>query len=78
MLLGFAVADGKLTLDDPIGRYITEWKTDRRGKITVRQLAQNVSGLEIAPQLGLRPVYGNKDLCLVYCGDVVRAERGDL
>ncbi len=73
MLLGFAVADGKLTLDDPIGRYITEWKTDRRGKITVRQLAQNVSGLEIAPQLGLRPVYGNKDLCLVYCGDVVRA-----
>ncbi|TXS91912.1 serine hydrolase [Parahaliea maris] len=73
MLLGFAVADGKLKLDDPIGRYITEWKTDLRGKVTVRQLAQNVSGLEVAPQLGLRPVYGNKDLCLVYCGDVVRA-----
>ncbi|RYG87294.1 MAG: hypothetical protein EON58_20865, partial [Alphaproteobacteria bacterium] len=32
MALGFAVADGKVSLDDPIGKFITEWKTDRRGK----------------------------------------------
>ena len=73
LLLGFAVADGKLTLDDPIGRFITEWADERRGTITVRQLAQHVSGLEVAPMLPVTQVYGNKDLCLVYCGDVVRA-----
>ena len=73
MVLGFAVADGALELDDPIGAYITEWRDDPRGAITVRQLAQNSSGLEVAPQLGLEVIHGNKDLCLVYCGDVVRA-----
>ena len=73
MVLGFAVADGALDLEDPIGAYITEWRDDPRGAITVRQLAQNASGLEVAPQLGLEVIHGNKDLCLVYCGDVVRA-----
>lgn len=71
--LGFAFADGKLSLDDPIGRYITEWKTDLRGKVTVRQLAQNVSGLEVAKELPVAQIKDNKDLCLAYCGDVVRA-----
>lgn len=73
LLLGFAVADGQLSLNDPIGRFIPEWAGDRRGAITVRQLAQHVSGLEVAPTLPVTQVYGNKDLCLVYCGDVVRA-----
>ncbi|MBT4740428.1 MAG: serine hydrolase [Rhodospirillaceae bacterium] len=73
MVLGFAVADGDLDLKDSIGKYITEWQDDPRGDITVRQLAQNSSGLEIAPSLGLEVIHGNKDLCLVYCGDVVRA-----
>lgn len=73
MLLGFAVADGKVALDDPIGRYITEWAGGPRGDITVAQLAQNVSGLEVAPSLPISQILGNKDLCLVYCGDVVRA-----
>ncbi|GAB5458387.1 MAG: hypothetical protein Hens3KO_14170 [Henriciella sp.] len=73
MVLGFAVADGKLHLDDRIGDYITEWADDIRGDITVRQLAQNTSGLEIAGMKPVSQVYGNKDLCLVYCGDVVRA-----
>lgn len=73
MLLGFAVADGRLSLDDPIGKYITEWAEDPRGQILVRHLAQNASGLEVAEQMGLDRILGNKDLCLVYCGDVVRA-----
>ena len=73
MLLGFAVADGKLKLDDPIGQYITEWRNDQRGQIIVRQLAQNVSGLEVTESMPVTQVYGNKDLCLAYCGDVVRA-----
>ena len=73
MALGFAVEDGKIALDDPIGRYISEWFDDPRGQILVRHLAQNVSGMEVAPQLPYDQVKGNKDLCLVYCGDVVRA-----
>ncbi|WP_416907164.1 MAG: serine hydrolase domain-containing protein [Polymorphobacter sp.] len=73
LLLGFAVADGKLELDDPIGRHIPAWADDPRGQVTVRQLAQNASGLEVAPSLPITQLLGNKDLCLVYCGDVVRA-----
>jgi CubicO group peptidase (beta-lactamase class C family) len=73
LLLGFAVADGRVALDDPIGRHIREWRDDPRGRITVRQLAQNVSGLEVAPSLPVTVIFGNKDLCLAYCGDVVRA-----
>jgi CubicO group peptidase (beta-lactamase class C family) len=73
LLLGFPVADGKLKLDDPIGRYIHEWKDDPRGRITVRQLAQNESGLEVAPPSSATHVPGNKDLYLAYAGDVVRA-----
>lgn len=73
MLLGFAVGDGALKLDDPIGDYLTEWADDPRGQITVRHLAQNTSGLEVAPLRPISEILGNKDLCLVYCGDVVRA-----
>jgi CubicO group peptidase (beta-lactamase class C family) len=73
MLLGFAVAAGKVSLDDPIGKFITEWRDDPRGRITVQQLGQQVSGLEVAPQLPMTVIAGNKDLCLAYCGDVVRA-----
>lgn len=46
MVYGFAVAEGKLALDDPAGKYLTEWANDPRGRITIRQLLQNVSGLE--------------------------------
>ena len=73
MLLGFALEGGKLALEDPLAKFITEWRDDPRGRITVRQLAQNVSGLEVAPSLPVSVVYGNKDLYLAYGGDVVRA-----
>lgn len=73
MMLGFAVADGKLSLEDPLSKFLPEWKDDPRGAITVRQLAENVSGLEVARTLPPTQVPGNKDLCLAYCGDVVRA-----
>ncbi len=73
MLLGFALEGGKLALDDPLDKFITEWRDDPRGRITVRQLAQNFSGLEVAPSLPVSVVLGNKDLYLAYGGDVVRA-----
>jgi CubicO group peptidase (beta-lactamase class C family) len=43
---GFAVADGVLSLDDPAERFLSEWRDDPRGRITIRQLLQNQSGLE--------------------------------
>ncbi|MDX2145001.1 MAG: serine hydrolase [Rhodospirillaceae bacterium] len=73
MVLGFAVADGALDLEDPIGKHIDAWRNDPRGQVKVRQLAQNASGLEVARQMELTQIHGNKDLCLAYCGDVVRA-----
>ena len=73
MLLGFAVSEGALELDDPIGKYLTEWSDVLQGEVTVRQLAQNASGLEVAGMRPVSEVFGNKDLCLAYCGDVIRA-----
>lgn len=48
-LIAEAMADGAIgSLDDPVGRYITEWRDDPRGEITLRQLLWNASGLENA------------------------------
>lgn len=42
-----AIEDGILEgLDAPVGNYIPEWSDDSRGAITLRQLLQQVSGLE--------------------------------
>ncbi len=43
---GAAVADGRLALDDPASRYLDEWRGEPRGAITIRQLLQDVSGLQ--------------------------------
>ena len=40
-----AVADGKLTLDDPLARFIPQWRDDARGKITVRDVLYMQTGL---------------------------------
>ncbi|MEH6607488.1 MAG: serine hydrolase domain-containing protein [Pseudomonadales bacterium] len=41
-----AIEDGIIgSLDDPIGRYLSPWKDDPRGEITLRQLLQQSSGL---------------------------------
>ena len=48
IVAGFALADGDIeSLDDPIENYIHEWKDDPRGKITVRQVLHNTTGLEL-------------------------------
>ncbi len=49
-LVALAIKEGKIqSLDDEAGRYLPEWKNDPRGKITLRQLLLNVSGLENPP-----------------------------
>lgn len=47
ILAGFALKDGAIkSLDEPIETYITEWQGDPRGKITIRQVLHNTTGLE--------------------------------
>ena len=47
LLTGLAVTDGKLALDDPIGKYLPQADA-AHGKITVRQLLTQTSGLRFA------------------------------
>lgn len=52
LLIGAAIADGKIdSLDTPASKWLTEWRGDARRDITVRELLQMSSGLEI-------PIFG--------------------
>jgi CubicO group peptidase (beta-lactamase class C family) len=47
MAVGQAIADGRIrSLDAPVAEYLAEWKGEPRGRITVRQLLDETSGLE--------------------------------
>ncbi len=47
ILAGFAVADGDIeSLDDPVEKYVKEWRGNPRGRITVRQVLENTTGLK--------------------------------
>ncbi len=46
LFVGVAIADGRIaSAEDPVGRYLAEWRDDPRGRITLRQLLQMSSGL---------------------------------
>jgi CubicO group peptidase (beta-lactamase class C family) len=52
--LGVALTDSRIALDDPVGRYVPQWKSDpRKSRITIRQLGSHTSGLEDAEADGL-------------------------
>ena len=47
MLTGLAISEGHIeSVDDEIGKYISEWKNDDRGRTTIRQALQMSAGLE--------------------------------
>jgi CubicO group peptidase (beta-lactamase class C family) len=47
MAVGLALADHRIaSLDTPVSRYLHEWNDEVRGRITVRQLLEETSGLE--------------------------------
>jgi CubicO group peptidase (beta-lactamase class C family) len=52
LLVGAAIADGFIdSVDAPASKWITEWRGDERRKITVRDLLQMSSGLQV-------PIFG--------------------
>lgn len=52
LVVGAAIADGHIpSVDAPASRWITEWRGDARRDITVRELLQMASGLEV-------PIFG--------------------
>jgi CubicO group peptidase (beta-lactamase class C family) len=45
--LAVAIDDGRMSLDDPVWRFVPEWKDHaQKSKITIRQLGSHTSGLE--------------------------------
>lgn len=47
--IAVALTDRRLTLDDPVSKYVPQWKQDpRKSRITIRQLGSHTSGLEDA------------------------------
>ena len=47
MAVGIAIAERHITsLDTPVARYLNEWNDEPRGRITLRQLLEETSGLE--------------------------------
>ena len=76
VLIAMAMEDGHIrSVDDPVGRYIPEWSEDPRGQITLRQLLQNVSGLE-NPALEGDPDPRNKNNRLSLGSNMRRAALG--
>lgn len=55
-LLGIAIAEGSIgSVDDPVGRYLEEWRDDPRGRITLADLLQARSGLD-EPAFSFNPL----------------------
>jgi CubicO group peptidase (beta-lactamase class C family) len=47
MLIGIAINDGYIpSVDTPASEFLTEWATDERRNITIRQMLQQVSGID--------------------------------
>ena len=46
LFIGIAIEEQRIrSIDDPVGMYLTQWRDDPRGAITLRQLLQMSSGL---------------------------------
>lgn len=47
MAAGLTISDGRVpSLDAPVSTWLVEWRGERRGRITLRQLLEETSGLE--------------------------------
>ncbi|MCL6218899.1 serine hydrolase domain-containing protein [Zunongwangia pacifica] len=55
LLAGIAIDKGLFSVEDKIENFITEWKNDPRGKITVKNLLEMKSGLACEGFFGIGP-----------------------
>jgi len=55
LLAGIAIDQGLFKVEDEIGKFITEWGNDPRGKITVKNLLEMKSGLACEGFFGIGP-----------------------
>lgn len=56
ILTGIAIRDGFISsVDEPVAHYLPEWANDERGKITIRQLLQQSSGIGF-PAMNFNPI----------------------
>ncbi|HEX4778146.1 MAG TPA: serine hydrolase domain-containing protein [Acidimicrobiia bacterium] len=53
-LVGIAQDDGKLRVDDPASKWITEWQGTPSASVTIRNLLSNDSGREWSPAIDYR------------------------
>src|SRR5262245_43051048 len=54
MSLGISISDRRIGLDDPVSKFVPQWKDDaRKSKITIRHLGSHTSGLDDAHQDGV-------------------------
>jgi CubicO group peptidase (beta-lactamase class C family) len=64
LAIGTAIERGKIrSINDPVGRYITEWANDPRGAITIKNILEMSSGLQNAQGFdltspGMRHLFG--------------------
>jgi CubicO group peptidase (beta-lactamase class C family) len=65
---GLAIDDGKISLDDPLAKHLTEFAGHPNGAITIRQLLDMTSGLQPAPAKPGDPESGF--LALMFANDI--------
>jgi len=82
LVVGIAVRDGFIaSVDDPAARYLPEWDSGGREKITIRQMLQQVSGIGF-PTVGFNPVSDffainlGDDIAPIVLGQPLEAEPG--
>ncbi|MGB1875662.1 MAG: serine hydrolase domain-containing protein [Rhodospirillaceae bacterium] len=67
LFIGIAIEDGFIgSVEDPVSKYIEEWRGDPRGDVTLKNLMQMSSGLGQYP-FGLNPFSG--DMNWLYSGN---------
>lgn len=64
VVCGIMQDQGLLSFDDPVGKYVPEWSQGRRGKVTIRHLLTQTSGLLQDAHPGFYQTGGARDAFL--------------
>lgn len=78
LLVGQAIARKEIgSVDDPLGRYLREWRTDPRGRITLRQAMTMSTGLaQITGKWGYQVVPENPGVAQTFGSDFLTPALG--